>query len=29
MEIVFIPGGKDREALAEELVKWMLQGENR
>jgi hypothetical protein len=29
MEIVFVPGGKDREALAEELVKWILEGENR
>lgn len=29
VEIVFVPGKKDREVLAEELVKWILEGENR
>ena len=29
MEIVFIPGGKDREALAKELLKGIMEGKNR
>ena len=29
MEIVFVPGGKDREALAKELLKGILEGKSR